>query len=123
MSRLRRLSAALAAALLLFSTQADVYASSHCAHHSAQVPVPAETGHGHHDDHDSQSKDAEHSGACTCLGMCASSSVVAFDSQPVTAASFVLSYDVVIQIPTSNVVLPGFNHHLIPFATAPPVVS
>ena len=123
MSRLRRLSAALAAAVLLFSTQADVYASSHCAHHAAQAPAPAGGGHEHHGDQDTQSGQTDHSGACTCLGMCASSSVVVFDCAPAAAASFDATRDVVTRITTSDAVLPGFDHHLIPFATAPPVVS
>ena len=121
MSRLRRLSAALAAVLLLFSTQADVYSSSHCEHHAAPAPTPAENGHhGHHADPE-QSEQTEHA-ACTCLGMCAGASVASIGSGVAAARTPALD-DVVSDISATEVALPGFNHRLIPFATAPPFIS
>lgn len=124
MTTFRRLSAAFAAALLLFSTQADVYASSHCAHHAAQAPAPEEpAGHGHHGDHGAPAEQEQHSGVCTCLGVCASSSVVAIQTAPAPVLSFAPSSNVVPFSATPEAALPGFNHHLIPFATAPPFFS
>jgi hypothetical protein len=121
MSRLHRLSAAFAVVLLLFSTQADVYASSHCAHHAAQAPKPAETGHhGHHAD-PGQPDRTEHA-ACTCLRMCAGSAAVSLDpTAPAVTTPDV--DDVVSRISFSAARLPGFNHRLIPFSTAPPFFS
>jgi hypothetical protein len=120
MSRLHRLSAAFAVVLLLFSTQADVYASSHCAHHAAQAPKPAESGHhGHHAD-PGQPDRTEHA-ACTCLGMCAGSAAVSLDPAGPTLTT--PHFDVVSRISFSEVRLHGFNHRLIPFSTAPPLFS
>jgi hypothetical protein len=120
MSPLRRLSAALAAVLLLFSTQADIYASAHCKHHAAQVPAAAEKGqHNHHADPDQP--ESEHS-ACTCLGMCAGSSVAPVDVGHAVAAAALFD-DEVSHIPATEAALPGFDHRLIPFATAPPLAS
>jgi hypothetical protein len=125
MTLTRRLSAALAAVLLIFSTQADVYASSHCAHHAGHTSAPAEPvpdEHAGHGGHPSPADDGGHQGACTCLGMCASSAPVSAPAAA-PAAGFHHAFDVVRQTPATPFVLPALARYLIPFSTAPPHVS
>lgn len=122
MSLARRLSAAFAAALLLFSTQADVYASSHCAHHAAAAETPAQDEHAGHAGHGAPADKPDHSGACTCLGMCAASAPVAVP-QTTSVAAFQLSFQILPAGRASVTVLPASTRYLIPFSTAPPHVS
>ena len=132
MIRVRRLPALLAAALLLFSTQADLFAASHCDHHAVPAAAPAapiESGdHSHHSGHDapqeeSEHSGSEHSGACTCLGMCAASPVAATISTSTQVAELQSSCDDDLPATVSTTELPGFDHSIIPFATAPPSIS
>lgn len=121
MLTLRRISAALAAVLLLFSTQADIYASSHCAHHAAATAVPAASGHGHHGAPDAPAEPADHA-VCTCLGMCATTVITGVPSARI-AASLVQTVHPIDHARPADDVRPVAVRHLIPFATAPPAVS
>ncbi|MGQ0562569.1 MAG: hypothetical protein ACT443_11930 [Gemmatimonadota bacterium] len=115
----RRLFAGLTAALMLFCTQADVYASAHCEHHSLPAPS-AQHEHGAH--HGAPAEPDGHTGVCTCLGICATSSPAA---APDADAVIQLSEARAIRplMPAASVLLPKFTPYIIPFSTAPPSVS
>jgi hypothetical protein len=121
----RRLSASFAVFLLFFSTHADVYASSHCAHHAAVAPA-GET-HDHHAKHGGQAEspadsETDSSDLCSCLGTCASTTaLVAPAAKPVVLLPPV--YDDAATGDAHAHVLPASPRHLIPFSTAPPFVS
>ena len=107
--------------LFLFGTSGDALSRHLCPHHDGDVLVASQAAqHGHHES-EASSPDKEHQG-CTCIGQCVQNSSVALpaiaDATPALAAE------------TADVITfqnhgrtPVQPRHLLPFATAPPVIA
>jgi hypothetical protein len=130
---IRRLTALLAATLLLLSGAGDAFGAHPCPHHAA-IGAPghatAETGGGLHADahhaaaaHDAAPADAGHDGhdACTCGGVCPVSTGPAPLAAPALVALPLLPAVTASAVPTQPAELPSRHlPHLLPFAQAPP---
>jgi len=135
-----RLTAFLAAALLLFSWTGDVLGQHACPHHSAVPGAAAHAsgrdhgggpaGHGAHHapaaadhDHDSGSLPGGQHDACTCLGACPSAVATALPAD--SEAGLRVAPDWVRAAPGDDhaSVLPRLLPFVLPYGQAPPALG
>jgi len=133
---LRRLTALLAAMLLLLSGAGDAFGAHPCPHHAAigapghaapsaepaehAAPADAHHGHGAHGQAPAQPADDDGHSACTCGGICP----VSTGPAPIAPSLVPLPFVLAAAAPAAQVAqaeLPSrFVPHFLPFAQAPP---